>query len=144
VRCEANRCLFPLCSTGKASDAAISSSAGSGSTGTNTDTGSNSSPDAGSAGRDAPQGSCTSATATPCTDLSAFTGTQVLDGNDDDFCNVSSFELIKFDMELNAADGVSTAGDAGPRDAQAIRSLGSDPGGSPCAGELFPYCGDRL
>jgi hypothetical protein len=280
--------------TGKPSDTGTSSTTatGSGFAGTNTststsiDTGGNSSPDAGNAGRDAPQGSCASATATPCTGLPAFTGTQVLDGNDDDFCNVPSFELnfsnaasnggkvkvyngsstsyperalarvawdasgihafihvidpnfvpatavdtiynadgiellftsttsglsggtsqdsglamhvivsppfaarsqatgtngsqtalpasqfvaatessgykvelklpwpgtpptsgaqIKFDMELNAADGVSTAGDAGPRDAQAILYLGSDPGGSPCAGELFPYCDDRL
>ena len=51
---------------------------------------------------------------------------------------------IKFDMELNAADGISTNGDLGPRDAQAILYLGQDPGGSPCAGELFPYCDDRL
>ena len=51
---------------------------------------------------------------------------------------------IKFDMELNSADGVSTNGDAGPRDAQAILYQGSDPGDSPCGGELFPYCDDRL
>jgi hypothetical protein len=242
--------------------------------------------DAGGGQSDGPQTGCTSATAKPCTGLPAFTGTQVLDGKDDDFCNVPSFELsftnaasnggkvkvyngsggsyperavarvawdsagihafihvidpkfvpataldtiynadgvellftsttsglsggtsqdsglalhvivsppfaarskasgtngtqealpasqfsagtesagykvelnlpwpgtpptagsqIKFDMELNSADGNSTAGDAGPRDAQAILYLGSDPGGSPCAGELFPYCDDRL
>jgi hypothetical protein len=51
---------------------------------------------------------------------------------------------IKFDMEMNAADGKSTNGDAGPRDAQAILYVGSDPGGSPCNGELFPYCDDRV
>jgi hypothetical protein len=51
---------------------------------------------------------------------------------------------IKFDMEMNAADGTSTNGDAGPRDAQAMLYVGSDPGGSPCAGELFPYCDDRV
>ena len=243
--------------------------------------------DAGSGDQsDAPQAGCTSATATPCTGLPAFTGTQSLDGNDNDFCGVPSFELnftnaasnggkvkvynpgansyperaqarvawdaagihafirvidpkfvpakdlatiyngdgiellfttttsgltggtsqdsglamhvivsppfaarskangtdgtqealpasqfsagtestgykvelnlpwpgtpptagsqIKFDMELNSADGNSTSGDAGPRDAQAILSLGSDPGSSPCGGELFPYCDDRL
>lgn len=51
---------------------------------------------------------------------------------------------IKFDVEMNAADGTSTSGDAGPRDAQAMLYVGSDPGGSPCNGELFPYCDDRL
>ena len=51
---------------------------------------------------------------------------------------------IKFDMELNAADGNSTAGDAGPRDAQAILCQGSDPGNSPCGTDLYPYCADRL
>jgi hypothetical protein len=51
---------------------------------------------------------------------------------------------IKFDMEMNAADGKSSNGDAGPRDAQAMLYVGSDPGGSPCAGELFPYCDDRV
>jgi Carbohydrate family 9 binding domain-like len=51
---------------------------------------------------------------------------------------------IKFDMEMNAADGTSTNGDAGPRDAQGMLYVGSDPGGSPCNGELFPYCDDRL
>ena len=243
--------------------------------------------DAGNGGQpDAPQNNCTSAIATPCTGLPAFTGSQTVDGNDQEFCSVPSFELnfnnaasdggkvkvyngtttnyperavarvawdatgihafihvidptytpatsldtiynadgiellfttttsglsgetskdssqsmhvivsppfaarskasgtngtqealpagqfsasaekggykvelqlpwpgtpptagsqIKFDMELNAADGISTNGDLGPRDAQAILYLGSDPGGSPCAGELFPYCDDRL
>jgi hypothetical protein len=245
------------------------------------------SPPADAGGRpDAPPAGCASATATPCTGLPAFTGSQNVDGNDDDFCNVPSFELtfdnaassggkvkvyngsgtsyperaqarvawdaagihafihvidpkfvpataldtiynadgvellfttttsglsggtsqdsglamhvivsppfaarskangtngtqealpadqfsasaenagykvelqlpwpgtpptagsqIKFDMELNSADGNSTPGDAGPRDAQAILYLGADPGGSPCGGEIFPYCDDRL
>jgi len=51
---------------------------------------------------------------------------------------------IKFDMELNSADGISTPGDAGPRDAQAILYQGSDPGNSPCGSPLYPYCDDRL
>jgi hypothetical protein len=51
---------------------------------------------------------------------------------------------IKFDMEMNAGDGKSSNGDAGPRDAQAMLYVGSDPGGSPCNGELFPYCDDRV
>ena len=242
-------------------------------------------PDAGSI-PDTAQGGCTSATATPCSGLPAFTGTQVLDGNDDDFCNLPSFELnfsnaagnggrvvvynpggtsypehaiarvawdsagihafihvtdpnfvaatdigtiynsdsiellftsttsglsggtaqdsglamhviispplaaksqatgyngsqtaldpslfwagtesggykvelklpwpgtppskgsqIKFDMQLNSADGISTTGDAGPRDAQALLYQGSDPGNSPCGSDLYPYCDDRL
>jgi len=235
---------------------------------------------------DTAQGGCTSATATPCSGLPAFTGTQVLDGNDDDFCSVPAFELnfnnaasnggrvvvynsgtsnyperaqarvawdsfgihafihvidpkfvaaadsasiynadgiellftsttsglsggtaqdsgvamhvivspplgvksqasgvngsqnpldpslfwagtestgykvelklpwpgtpptagsqIKFDMELNSADGISVTGDAGPRDAQAILYQGPDPGNSPCGSPLYPYCDDRL
>jgi hypothetical protein len=56
----------------------------------------------------------------------------------------TSGSQIKFDMEMNGADGTSTNGDAGPRDAQAMLYVGSDPGGSPCAGELFPYCDDRV
>lgn len=51
---------------------------------------------------------------------------------------------IKFDMEVNSADGKSTTGDAGPRDAQAILYQGSDPGNSPCGSPLYPYCDDRL
>jgi hypothetical protein len=56
----------------------------------------------------------------------------------------TSGSQIKFDMEMNAADGTSSNGDAGPRDAQAVLYVGSDPGGSPCGGELFPYCDDRV
>jgi hypothetical protein len=51
---------------------------------------------------------------------------------------------IKFDMELNSADGKSTTGDVGPRDAQAILYQGPDPGNSPCGSPLYPYCDDRL
>jgi hypothetical protein len=51
---------------------------------------------------------------------------------------------IKFDMEINAADGKTTSGDAGPRDAQAMLYVGTNPGSSPCGSELFPYCDDRL
>jgi len=51
---------------------------------------------------------------------------------------------IKFDMELNSADGISVSGDAGPRDAQAVLYQGPDPGNSPCGSPLYPYCDDRL
>ncbi|HEX7598792.1 MAG TPA: hypothetical protein VF518_11300 [Polyangia bacterium] len=238
--------------------------------------------DASSGGQDTSSTGCAGATATPCTGLPAFSGTQTLDGKDDDFCNVPSFELnfknaarvkeyntggansvervlarvawdsvgihafihvidpkfvpaadlaniwnadgiellfssttaglkggtaddaavtthvivspplaarskssgangsqealaanlyvasvvsdgyqvelnlpwpgtppsagaqIKFDMEINAADGKSTNGDAGPRDAQAMLFQGTISGGSSCGSDAFPYCDDRL
>jgi len=48
------------------------------------------SPDSGLPPTDAPA-VCTTATATPCTTIPKFNATQVLDGKDDDFCDVPSF-----------------------------------------------------
>jgi hypothetical protein len=38
---------------------------------------------------------CTTATATPCTSIPKFNGTQTVDGKDDDFCDVPSFVFDK-------------------------------------------------
>ena len=38
---------------------------------------------------------CTTSTATPCTAMPKFNGTQTMDGNGDDFCDVPSFVLNK-------------------------------------------------
>jgi hypothetical protein len=46
-------------------------------------------------GADGPIPSCTTATVDPCTSIPAFTGTQTVDGKDDDFCDVPSFVFDK-------------------------------------------------
>jgi hypothetical protein len=47
-------------------------------------------------------GACTSATVDPCTTISKYIGTQVVDGNGDDFCSIPSFQL---DYKTAAATG---------------------------------------
>ncbi len=42
---------------------------------------------------DGPIGACTTATLNPCTTISKLTGTQTLDGKDDDLCQVPSFQF---------------------------------------------------
>jgi hypothetical protein len=51
---------------------------------------------------------------------------------------------IKFDMQLNAADGVSKNGDGQIRDAQAVYYQGSAPASSPCGSTIYPFCDDRV
>jgi hypothetical protein len=50
-------------------------------------------PQDGGAPADAPVDACSKPGALPCTALPRFTGTQVLDGKDDEFCSLPSFEL---------------------------------------------------
>ena len=42
---------------------------------------------------DVPATGCTTATATPCTNLSRFGGSQTMDGNNNDFCDVPAFQF---------------------------------------------------
>jgi hypothetical protein len=48
---------------------------------------------------DGPIGSCSTTTGNPCTSITKFTGTQTLDGQGDDFCQIPSFQ---FDVNNNA------------------------------------------
>lgn len=51
---------------------------------------------------------------------------------------------IKFDMQLNAADGVSKNGDGQIRDAQAVYYQAAAPASSPCGSTVYPFCDDRV
>lgn len=51
---------------------------------------------------------------------------------------------IKFDMQLNAADGVSKNGDSQIRDAQAVYYQAAAPASSPCGNTVYPFCDDRV
>jgi hypothetical protein len=53
---------------------------------------------------------------------------------------------IKFEMQLNAADGVTNTSDRQTRDAQAIIYQGTTPTTTTCASSssIYPFCDDRL
>lgn len=51
---------------------------------------------------------------------------------------------IKFDMQLNAADGVSKNGDSQIRDAQAVYHQDPAPESSPCGSTVYPFCDNRV